>query len=231
MRGTSARNGEKFIVMLANYLLSAFLLGIIVAIPPGSVTVIACQRAMQFGFKNSLVFTTGSCISDIFYISCVYYGLTNFVNHNSYKIILWIICGLLLIIIGLITIRGLKSYEIDNSIDNTVMQSRPLFTFISGILITLTNPLTILGWIAIAGNFFLIWNNKFPFANEYGIITITVIMIGVLSWFVPLTYAASKLKKLLNIKLQKYLIAVSGICLIIFGNISLYSAFKLAMYK
>ena len=213
--------------MIIEYLISAFILGVIVAIPPGSVTVIACQRALQYGFKNSLLFTSGSCVSDIFYISLVYFGLTNFILNNNYKLILWIICGLLLVLIGILTVTSIKNESGDNKNSKTIIQAKPLITFISGIIVTLTNPLTIIGWIAIAGNFFIIWNNKVPHSNNYTIMTIMTIMLGVLFWFLPLTFLVSKLNKIINYKFQKYLIAFSGICLIIFGVISLFSAFKM----
>ena len=58
--------------MHIDFIISAFVLGIVVAIPPGSVTIIACQRALQIGFRNSLYFTFGSCLSDIFYLTLVY---------------------------------------------------------------------------------------------------------------------------------------------------------------
>jgi L-lysine exporter family protein LysE/ArgO len=213
--------------MLSNYLLSAFFLGIIVAIPPGAVTVIACQRALQYGFKNSLLFTTGSCISDILYIILVYYGLTGFVYNGNYKIILWVVCGLLLILIGVTTISATYRNNMGDRNSRALTQSKPLFTFMSGIFITLTNPLTIIGWIAIAGNFFLIWNSKYPTLKNYSAITIIIIMIGVLVWFIPLTFVVSRLKKAINTKLQKHLVAFSGICLVVFGCISIYSALKL----
>ena len=73
--------------MIINYFISAFVLGVIVAIPPGSVTVIACQRALQYGFRNSLVFTMGSSLTDIFYICLVYVGLATFILDIVYPLL------------------------------------------------------------------------------------------------------------------------------------------------
>jgi hypothetical protein len=82
------------------------------------------------------------------------------------------------------------------------------------------------GWIVVAGNFFLIWNHKFPNYNNYGIVTVSFIMLGVLIWFVPLIFIVSKLKKKINDQLKKWLILLSNLCLMLFGFISLYYAFK-----
>jgi threonine/homoserine/homoserine lactone efflux protein len=212
--------------MLIEYLLSAVFLGIVVAVPPGSVTIIACQRALQYGFRNSAIFTLGSCLSDIFYITLVYIGVANLISNNQYlKIVLWIVCGIILIILGMSSINSIrKNQGIEEN--KSGFQSNPLATFISGIVITLSNPLTIVGWIVVAGNFFLIWNHKFPSYRNYGIVSVSFIMLGVLIWFVPLIFIVSKLRKIINDQLKKWLILFSNLCLILFGFISLFYAFK-----
>jgi L-lysine exporter family protein LysE/ArgO len=209
-------------LMLLKYFLSAFILGIVVAIPPGSVTVIACQRALQFGFRNSVLFSMGSCVSDVFYIILVYFGIANLFSGNKYfKIVLWVICGSLLIFIGISSIIFIRKKN--DNYDNIIkFQNGKFSTFISGILITLTNPMTIIGWLAIAGNFFLIWNDKFQESRKYGIITIMLIMAGVLIWFLPLTYIVSRFKKIINEKLKMYLVIISNLILIIFGLLAYY---------
>ena len=108
-----------------------------------------------------------------------------------------------------------------------MLQSRPWVTFVSGIVITLTNPMTIIGWIAIAGNFFIIWKDRVPGSAGFIVISIVVIMAGVLAWFIPLIYAASRLHRIMNQAMQKYLVAFAGACLIVFGCISLISAYRI----
>ncbi len=211
--------------MIINYLLSAIILGIIVAIPPGSVTIIACQRAIMYGFKNSIFFSIGSCVSDVFYIILVYIGISNLITNNHYlKIVSLVICGLILIFLGILSIISLSNKQ---KVDSEVIkfQTNLFATFISGILITLTNPMTIVGWIAIAGNYFLIWNEKYPISKNYMIITIFLIMVGVMIWFIPLTFIISKLKKVINEKIKILFITFSNMCLIIFGFIALYYAY------
>ncbi len=212
--------------MLLEYLVSAVLLGIVVAVPPGAVTIVACQRALQYGFRNSAIFTLGSCLSDIFYITLVYLGVANLISNNHYlKITLWIVCGMILIILGISSINSTsKNQGIEES--KPGFQSSPLATFISGIVITLSNPLTIVGWMVVAGNFFLIWNHKFPNYKKYGIVTVSFIMLGVLIWFVPLIFIVSKLKKRISDPLKNWLILFSNLCLILFGFMALYYAVK-----
>jgi threonine/homoserine/homoserine lactone efflux protein len=211
--------------MLFSYLTSAIALGFIVALPPGSVTIISCQRALQNGFKNSLNFIIGSSISDIFYASLVYFGVANIISNNRYfMIILRIICGILLITLGITSLISIKN-NLKIQKDNK-FQSGFFSTLISGILITLTNPMTIIAWIAVAGNFFLIWNDKYPSSRNYGIVTIFFIMTGVMLWFVPLLFIVSRFKKIISEKVKTLLMIISNACLIVFGLIAFYYAYR-----
>ena len=209
--------------MLINFFFSSVLLGIIVAIPPGSVTVVACQRALQIGFRNSIFFSFGSCVSDMFYLFLVYFGVAGLISGNViFKIILWLICGLTLILLGVFSIIAIRKKDKNDKLNE--FQKSKLSTFISGILVTLTNPVTIIGWIAVAGNFFLLWNDKFPESKKYGLISVFLIMIGVLLWFLPMTFAVSRLKKILNERLKIFFILITNCFLIIFGFAAFYSA-------
>lgn len=213
--------------MTTEFIISAFILGVVVAIPPGSVTVIACQRAMQYGFRNSLIFTLGSSIADVHYLCLVYFGLTGFISNSAWKLSLWIACGILLVGIGLLTVASAHGTTAEKAKNVAQLQSRSWVTFISGIVVTLTNPMTIIGWIAIAGNFFIIWNGHVPASGWHAAMTITVIMLGVSAWFIPLVYTASRLRKIINQSFQKYIAFVAGACLIAFGFISLWTAFAM----
>jgi len=168
----------------------------------------------------------GSCLSDIFYLALVYFGVANFIASNDIsKIILWFVSGSVLFFIGGSSIYSLINKKHDSK---TIVnyQNNRLATFISGIVVTLSNPMTILGWIVVAGNFYLIWNEKYPGIRDHGILTIIVIMLGVLVYFLPLTYIVSRLGKMLKEKFVNMLILVGNIFLILFGGMAFYYAIK-----
>jgi L-lysine exporter family protein LysE/ArgO len=211
--------------MWHEYILSAFFLGIVVAIPPGSVTIIATQRSLQFGFFNSFVFSLGSALADVFYIVIVYNGVAGFfLSHLLFKIILWFICSAILIFLGVSSLAALRREAQSNSAYMGIA-SGTAATFISGIMVTLANPVTIVGWLAIAGNFFLVWGSRFPDSRRMGFLIILPIMIGVMLWFLPLLYVISKLRSHLNRKITGILVAVGSIFLIGFGLFAFYNAF------
>ena len=212
--------------MLTEFLFSAVILGIVVAIPPGSVTVAASQRAIKYGFRNSLFFTVGSSISDIFYIILVYNGVAQLVSSNNlFKIILWAVCGTILCYMGLSSLVNSLRKNSSDSI-NYALKKSPLAAILSGILITLTNPMTIVGWLAIAGNFFLVWNEKFPESADYSVTVTACIMFGVLLWFVPLLFAVSRLKRIFSGRILMFLMRICDIWLVFFGLIAYYNFIK-----
>jgi threonine/homoserine/homoserine lactone efflux protein len=217
-------------LMWTEYILSAFLLGIVVAIPPGSVTIIAAQRSLQFGFYNSLIFSLGSALADVFYIVIVYKGVAEFfIAHLLLKIVLWFICSGILLFLGISSLSSLKKEGRNNSVYKGIT-SGTAPTFISGIMVTLTNPMTIIGWLAIAGNFFLTWSSKFPESRRMGFLIILPIMIGVMLWFLPLLYVISRLRSHLNRKTTGIMVAVGSLFLLGFGLFSLYNAFYEIMF-
>lgn len=213
--------------MLAEFLFSAVILGIVVAIPPGSVTVAASQRAIKYGFRNSLYFTIGSSLSDILYIILVYKGVVQLVSSNkTFELILSAVCGMILCYMGISSlINSLKKNSSDTK--NYSLKKSPLAAVVSGILITLTNPMTIVGWLAVAGNFFLVWNRKFPDSANYSFPVTVCIMTGVLLWFVPLLFAVSRLKKILSGRILMFLMRICDLWLIFFGLIAYYNFLKL----
>jgi putative LysE/RhtB family amino acid efflux pump len=211
--------------MNTTYILSAILLGIVVAIPPGSVTIVACQKALKNGFHDSLMFTIGSSISDVFYITLTYYGVAKVLSENeTYKIALWIICGIILNYIG---VKGiLDAVKMKDSLEEVKPSCARHESIIEGILITLTNPLTIVGWIAVAGNFFLLWSTKTTISFYGFVFTVFLIMFGCLSYFISLIFIVSKAKHFISISVQRGLLMVSAVLLNIFGVIALVSAIR-----
>ena len=209
-------------------ILSAFLVGFIVSIPPGTVTIVAAQKSISYGFKNSVAFTVGSCLSDILYILIIFFGFAPLINNsNTYKIIFWLLSGIILLYFGIDTFRILKrNIKFQNS---TNSHKQYLKNVLSGIGITLLNPMTIAGWLVIAGGFFTHWKVDWPSIHIYGIFSIGFMVIGVLFWFIPLLYIISRVRNVLNHMCIKIFSLMSGLFFISLALFSIYSAFNLLL--
>ena len=209
---------------------SAFVVGFLVAIPPGTVTVAAAQKSISYGFRNSIAFTFGSCLSDILYILIVFYGFAPLIRDNtSYKIIFWLFSGILLFYFGIDALRTLKR-KIAFS-EDAISRKQYLKDILSGIGITLSNPMTIAGWLVIAGGFFTHWKVEWPPVQKYGLFSIVFMMVGVLCWFVPLLYIISRAKNVLNHVFLKSFSLVSGLFFISIALFSTYSAINLILNR
>jgi L-lysine exporter family protein LysE/ArgO len=215
---------------MIHLILYAFVTGFIVAIPPGAVTVVAGQRALQFGFRNSLLFSLGSCVADILYLLVVYFGISWFFTDSPlFRIVLYFLCGVLLLYFGIAAV--VNPHGIDLKTGGKRKMESGGRTVLSGIGITLLNPVTIVGWIAIGGNFFLMWNEAMPEARGASALLIPVIMLGVMAWFGPLLFFISKLKHFLKVKVQKVLIVAAGIFLLCFAAWSVYSGISVLLAR
>ena len=207
-------------------IVSSFMVGFFVAIPPGTVTVVATQKSILYGFKSSLFFTFGSCISDIFYIFVVFFGIAPiFANSFLLKVIFWYFSSILLFYFGYDALMALKN---GTGVSKTQSEERTLLkNILSGILITLSNPMTIAGWVVIAGGFFTHWKGEWPSIHQYGVFSITAMMLGVLSWFIPLLFLIAKLKIFLTGNVIKGFLLLSGLFFIGLGFFSIFSATNL----
>jgi len=205
---------------------AAFIVGFMVAIPPGTVTVVAAQKSILYGFKSSMYFTIGSCISDIIYILIVFFGIAPLLNNSiPFKIAFWFFSSVLLFYFAIDSFRSLKK-DI-NFADHPISRARLIKDIFSGVGITLTNPMTIAGWLIIAGGFFTHWQTQWPSVQKYGLFSILIMMIGVLCWFVPLLFIISKIKAFINTGILKAFVMLSGLFFIAVGLYSIYSAITL----
>jgi len=171
--------------MMLEMMVSAFIVGFMVAIPPGTVTVVAAQKSILYGFKSSLYFSIGSCLSDIFYILIVLFGVAPLLNNSiAFKITFWFLSSMLLFYFGYDAFRALRKNIVLSK--HSAPKAQVGKEILSGVGITLSNPMTIAEWLVIAGGFFTHWKTHWPPIRPFGLLCILFMMIGVLCLFVPL---------------------------------------------
>jgi putative LysE/RhtB family amino acid efflux pump len=201
-------------------MMTAFVLRLAVAIPPGAVTIAAGRRAVSFGFGTSMLFTAGTATSDMFYTSLVYLGLAPLIADNeTLRLALWIAGGALLLWLGYEAMRT----EIVLSTEAVGREPR-WRTYTSGVGITLLNPVTPAMWLALAGNFFASWSSDWPEADTVGYIAIIMMVMGTVAWFFFLMSILSRIRHLINPTVLKWVSRVAGLILILFGLSAWWSA-------
>ncbi|MBZ0288118.1 MAG: LysE family translocator [Anaerolineae bacterium] len=204
-------------------LIAAFTIGVAVAIPPGPVTISGSQRAMTRGFWNACHFYLGSIISDAFYALLVYFGLSALLaNSDLFQLGMWVVGGGWLIWIGIEAIRA----RIDlHSGAATNARSTRWHTFRSGFFLTLFNPLVIVSWVALAGNFFsTLWSKDWPPVESSGLIAILAMLAGAMAWVLALALILSAARKMIHPRLFRWISVGSGLFLVIYGLGAWWSA-------
>ncbi len=207
-------------------LAAAFVIGVAVAIPPGAVIIAGSQRAITRGFWDAFNFFIGVVAADAFYALLVYFGLsTVFKDSVAFRLVLWILGGAWLCWLGVSAIR--TRVEFSTAMDTSIKQTR-WAVIRNGLLITLFNPLTIVSWIALAGNFFeTVWRPEWPLKESVGLLAIVAMLVGTQTWALGVVGILSVIRRMISPRILHWVSIVSGIFLIIYGLSGWWSAINL----
>lgn len=204
---------------------AAFAVGLVVAIPPGPVTISTGQRAMSKGFWDAFKFNLGSTLADTVYALMVYFGLASLLADSVlFRLGLWIVGGGWLIYLG---IEAMRTRVVMQA--GSIPQEKSLHTLRSGLLMTLFNPLVVISWIAIAGNFFTSWPNHWPPMEPFGLIAIVAMLVGALAWVLLVALVFSRLRRLVNPRLLRWGSIASGLFLVVYGLSAWWAALDLLL--
>jgi threonine/homoserine/homoserine lactone efflux protein len=131
--------------MEISFFLKGIIVGFSIAAPVGPIGILCIRRTLQFGKFSGLASGLGADFADAAYAIIAAFGLT-FVSNMLVAGQFWfrLIGG------GFLLYLGLKTYFAKQS-NNTVKISHTnlLGDFVSTFLLTLTNPMTVLSFIAI----------------------------------------------------------------------------------
>ncbi len=209
-------------------LAAAFGIGIVVAIPPGPVIISGSQRAITHGFWSAFDFFIGVVAADALYALLVYFGLsTLFKDSVAFKLILWVLGGAWLCWLGISAIR--TRIEFNTSNDTALAHSR-WQVMRDGLLVTLFNPLTIVSWIALAGNFFqTLWRPEWPARESVGLLAIIAMLVGTQAWALGVVGLLSTIRRMISPRILHGVSVGSGIFLIAYGLSGWWSAVNLLL--
>lgn len=173
--------------------MKGFLIGVLASAPMGPVGILTVQRTLNKGRWEGFATGVGACISDILYAIITGYFMYLVVDIIEDPIIaLWIkiIGSALLFAFGIYTFRSIpKQKVIDREVP--VKTKHELTSYvISGFAITVSNPLIILLFVALFGQFTFILAGNW-IAQTMGYFSIVV---GALTWWFALTWLVDKVR-------------------------------------
>jgi threonine/homoserine/homoserine lactone efflux protein len=123
-----------------------FLMGFLVAVPAGPVQVEVVRRSVNGHLKSSFIVILGAFLVDIIYGIVAFFGIAPFLENRTVMSVFWLISSMILGILGYFTIR--HSRQIHDSNHRSVYLSRKRWSLLSGLSLSMTNPVMVLWWLS-----------------------------------------------------------------------------------
>ncbi len=202
--------------MEISFLFKGLLIGFSIAAPVGPIGVLCIRRSLTYGKKTGFISGLGAATADAVYGCIAGFGLTLISNFLvSQQVILKSVGGLFLCYLGLKTFLEKPATEPATS---TQMAG----AFASTFFLTLTNPMTILSFLAIFAGLGLATATDALDA----IILVLGVFMGSASWWLLLTSGVSRFREKFSDRILKAVNPISGIIILSFGLIALITSLK-----
>jgi threonine/homoserine/homoserine lactone efflux protein len=198
--------------------LQAVIIGFSIAAPVGPIGVLCIRRALAEGWLIGLLTGLGAATADAIYGCIAGFGLT-FISSFLVNQSVWLklIGGLFLCYLGVKTILSKPAKEAATIERNG---QGLLAAYGSTVFLTLTNPATIMSFVAVFAGLGLA-------ANQGDYASATVLVVGVFTgsalWWLTLSSGVSLFRSHFNPARLKWLNRISGLILLVFGIIALSS--------
>jgi L-lysine exporter family protein LysE/ArgO len=194
-----------------NVFLGYILLGLSLAAPIGPINAAQIDKGIRNGFMHSWLIGVGAVVADGVYMLVVYIGVVQFLETAFMQTFLWLFGCFVLMYTGIETLMSAGKINLAQSRDN-----EPLIkSFISGFLMSISNPLTILFWLGIYGS--VLAKTAATYDRSELILYSSAIFIGLLLWDITMAGVASSFRKFLTSRLLVVISLLSGVSLMGFG--------------
>jgi len=129
-------------------MISYIFLGLSLAAPIGPVNAAQIDKGIKNGFLHSWLLGIGAMAADGLYMLLVYLGVVHLLSIGFVKSFLWFFGCFVL------TYTGIESMIAANQPISGLMRNKEKLSksFLTGFLMSLTNPLTILFWLGVYGS-------------------------------------------------------------------------------
>lgn len=192
------------------------ILGFCIAAPVGPIGVLCIRRTLQYGRFSGLLSGLGAAVADTIYAIVGGFGLT-FVSNFLIAEQFWLrmIGGIFLLYLSF-KIFIAKTKEAAKETSHTTL----LNDFISTFFLTITNPMTILSYLAMFAGLGLASTSQ-----DYSKTSILVlgVFLGSAVWWLLLSESVTLFRKKVSQKVMKWINWVAGVIIAIFGIAALVS--------
>lgn len=195
------------------FFLKGIIIGFGMAVPIGPIGIICIRKTLLQGRTQGQIVGLGAATADLCYSCVAVFGITiisDFIAHER----LWIrvIGGILLLIIGVKTFMAKPNTPVD---DKT--EARGWHSYISTLILTLSNPLTFFAFIAIFSALGV--EKSFGFWAAFS--TVLGVFIGSWGWFWVLTTFVNRYRQRVGMNSWVWINKIAGVIIFVSGSIAL----------
>ena len=203
--------------MSLEFLLKGVILGFSIAAPVGPIGVLCIRKTLQFGRFSGLFSGLGAAVADSIYAIIAAFGLTvisNFLLAGQFW--LRLIGGIFLLYLGFKTLIAKPAVESKNIAHTTLLND-----FVSTFFLTITNPMTILAFLAIFAGLGL---SSVQRASIEASALVLGVFLGSAFWWLLLCEGVTLFRKKVSQKVMTWINRMVGLIILGFGVGSLASA-------
>ncbi|WP_342424733.1 LysE family transporter [Paenibacillus sp. FSL E2-0178] len=195
-----------------NVFIGYIFLGLSLSAPLGPINAAQLDKGLRGGFMHAWAVGLGAVSADIIYMLLVYFGLIHLLDDPFVKVFLWLFGFFVLVYTGVDSIKNTGDLSVAGLRGSDASLSR---SYVSGFLMSLFNPLSILFWLGIYGSILAEAARNYPMQQL--LIYSGAIVLGILLWDVTMAAASSLFRKFLTVRVLQVISVLSGLSLIGFG--------------
>lgn len=199
---------------------NGILSGVVLAFLIGPVFFTILQTSIEKGFSSGVLVAVGVSLSDAFYISLAYLGLSQLINNPDFKVYLAYAGGMILLGFGIYYLF-IKSRRLIYFNPDQVRSRNPVRYIAKGFIINGLSPMVLIFWVGTVG----VATTDFGYdktseaAVFFSAIVGTVFLTDILK-----AKLADKLRRLLTPRFIRLMNIVLGVVLVIFGGRMIFFA-------
>jgi threonine/homoserine/homoserine lactone efflux protein len=202
-----------------SFFLKGMLIGFSIAAPVGPIGILCIRRTLAYGRLSGLLSGLGAATADGFYGLVSAGGLTVIsaflIGHQAW---LRLVGGIFLCCLGIKTFLTRPAALIENQAEAKALSR--LKDYSSTLLLTLTNPLTILSFAAVFGGVGL---GSTPGDFAPAVSLVGGVFLGSAAWWMLLSGGVSLLRRKISTGLLVWVNRVSGLVIVGFGAAAVLS--------
>lgn len=202
--------------MEISFFLKGIILGVSIAAPVGPIGILCIRRTLQFGRFSGLFSGLGAAAADVIYAIIAAFGLTfisNFLVAGQFW--LRLIGGIFLLYLGWKTFFAKVSNKTKEISHTTLLND-----FVSTFFLTITNPMTILSFLAVFAGLGL---SSIRGSYLESSALVVGVFLGSAAWWLILSEGVTLFRKKVSDKVMRWINRMAGMIISAFGIAALYT--------